>query len=112
MPKPSTGAAECGQATRRAVRSGSAGGGGSRCSACSHVPAHAHSHYQDSIPNGRNVAGVPGGRHGVGHIAPNPASHTGTTRGAAVYFPAGGADLMSTGFVNRRRILGRPWRTA
>ena len=39
----------------------------------------AHSHYQDSIPNGRNVKGVPGGPdawHGVGHMSPNPISHT------------------------------------
>ena len=38
----------------------------------------AHSHYQDSIPNGRNVPGVPFGPpgwHAVGHTAPNPASH-------------------------------------
>lgn len=38
----------------------------------------AHSHYQDSIPNGRNVRGVPGGPaawHGVGHIAPSPTHH-------------------------------------
>jgi hypothetical protein len=37
-----------------------------------------HSHYQDSIPNGRHVPGVPGGPaawHAVGHVAPNPASH-------------------------------------
>ena len=41
--------------------------------------ADGHAGYQDSIPNGRNVPGVPGGPsngwHGVGHVAPNPASH-------------------------------------
>ena len=38
-----------------------------------------HAHYQDRIPNGRNVpgaAGIAGGAwHAVGHITPRPQEH-------------------------------------
>ena len=60
----------------------------------------AHSHYQDYIPNGRNVpgvAGIAGGEwHAVGHVAPRPQEYATYILGG---FPRNdfGRDFMSAG---------------